>query len=140
MRVRYGLLLVFVAACGSGSTAYSPTPPPAPPPPPPPPPGATVQLVAMDNYSFSPASPTIKAGTIVRWVNNSTTAHTATSDAGVSPSFDSGSVGPPGQDGYGGTTPAGSFERTFSTPGTYAYHCTFHGTLNNMKGTITVTP
>jgi len=29
---------------------------------------------------------------------------------------------------------------TFSTPGTYAYHCTFHGTLNNMKGTITVTP
>jgi len=59
------------------------------------------------------------------------------------PAFDSGTLAAPGTttDPYGGTTttPGGSYSTTFSTPGTYAYHCTFHGTLHNMTGTITVT-
>jgi len=36
-------------------------------------------------------------------------------------------------------TAGGAYSQTFPTPGTYAYHCTFHATTNNMKGTITVT-
>ena len=135
MRLCYGLLLASIAACGS-STSNSSNPPAAPPPPPP---GAPTTTITMTDYQFTPATITIKAGTIVKWVNNGTTTHTATSDAGA---FDSGAISAPGtaQDPYGGTTqtPGGSFEMTFSTPGTYSYHCTYHGTLRNMTGTITV--
>ena len=106
----------------------------------PPPSGASVETVSMMDFAFSPATKTIKVGTVVKWVNDGKTAHTATSDGGA---FDSGTLAASGttMDAYGGTTttPGGSFSMTFSTPGTYAYHCTFHGTLNNMKGTITVT-
>lgn len=136
MRLSYGLLLAFLVACGSDATSSSNANPP-------PPPGPSTQTINMTEYAFSSASLTIKAGTIVKWENKGTTSHTTTSDAGVSPAFDSGTLAAPGTttDPYGGTTttPGGSFQMTFSTPGTYTYHCTFHGTLNNMKGTITVT-
>ena len=106
--------------------------------------GGVPVAVTMADYYFAPAPLTIKAGTTVKWANTGTTSHTVTSDAGVSPAFDSGSLPAPGttMDPYGGTvhTSGGSYSATFSTPGTYAYHCTFHGTTNNMKGTITVTP
>ena|SRR5437867_1888707 len=105
--------------------------------------GVSADVITADYY-FSPASITIKAGTTVKWANGGTTSHTITSDAGVSPAFDSGTLAPPGttMDPYGGTTttPGGSYTATFPTPGTYAYHCTFHGTTKNMTGTITVTP
>ena len=136
MRIRVGIAsAIIAAACGgsSGPTSSGSTnnPPPS---------GATVETVSMTDFAFTPASPTIKAGTLVKWVNNGKTAHTATSDGGA---FDSGTLAAPGttMDPYGGTTttPGGSFSMTFATPGTYAYHCTFHGTLNNMKGTINVT-
>jgi plastocyanin len=132
-RVGLGTLLLVGAACGGGSsspTGVASNPPPQP----------SVVSVAMDNYSFAPAALTIKAGTAVRWSNDGTTPHTATSDTGVSPGFDSGSVGPGGPDGYGGMTAGGTFKTTFTTPGTYRYHCTFHGTTQGMTGTITVTP
>jgi plastocyanin len=45
--------------------------------------------------------------------------------------FDDGSASSALQD-------QGTFEKTFSTPGTYMYHCSVHGTLG-MTGTITVT-
>jgi plastocyanin len=139
MRFNVGFAAAIIASgCGGSSpTSYGSGNNP---PPPPPPPGAT-QTVSMTDYAFTPATATVKAGTMVKWVNNGATSHTATSDAAGT--FDSGTLAAPGTttDPYGGmtTTPGGSFSFTFSTPGTYTYHCTFHGSLNNMKGTITVT-
>ncbi len=140
MRLSYGLLLIVLVACGSNPTSSSNANPP-------PPPGSSTQTINMTEYAFSSASLTIKAGTTVKWENKGTTSHTTTSDAGVSPAFDSGTLAAPGttMDPYGGTTttPGGSFQMTFSTPGTYTYHCTFHGVSGSvpgtMKGTITVT-
>jgi plastocyanin len=142
MRVRVGIWSAMItAACGgsSGTTGVTNQPPA--------PPATPTQTISMTDYAFSPAAPTIKAGTIVKWVNNGNTSHTATSDGGVAPTFDSGTLAAPGTttDPYGGTTttPGGAFQVTFSTPGTYTYHCTFHGVPGSipgtMKGTITVT-
>jgi plastocyanin len=142
MRLFYGVLLALLAACGGSTPTGSDGSPNTPQPP-----GPPTQTINMTEYAFSSASPTIQAGTTVKWVNNGTTSHTATSDAGISPAFDSGTLAAPGTttDPYGGTTttPGGSFQMTFSTPGTYTYHCTFHGVPGSvpgtMMGTITVT-
>lgn len=153
MGVRYGLFLAFIAACsGSGSTSYSPTPPPAPPPPPPPPAaGPTIDVSMTDNnglgpYAFSPAPLTITVGTTVKWTNNGKVSHTATSDQ-TPAVWNSGTVSPAGtgtcnpSDPYctPGTTPAGTYQRTFNTAGTFPYHCEEHK-LQGMMGTITVNP
>jgi plastocyanin len=84
--------------------------------------------------AFTPNPVTISAASFgsVIWFNDDDgggaygsngTAHNITADDG---SFASGAL-PPGS----------SFEGTFSTPGTYGYHCSIHPT---MKGTVTVTP
>lgn len=78
--------------------------------------------VAVVDFSFNPATLTLPKGTTVTWTNTGSTTHTVTADDG---SFDSGNL-PAGQ----------TFSRTFSTAGTFAYHCTIHA---SMKGTITVT-
>jgi plastocyanin len=62
----------------------------------------------------------VKAGTTVTWVNNDDTVHTSTSDSGL---WDSGII----QIGS-------SFSHTFSTAGTFPYHCNVHP----MTGTIVV--
>jgi plastocyanin len=98
-------------------------------------------------YAFSPATVTITAGTFVRWTNTGKATHTSTSDATPQPVWNSGNVAAAGSgscDPYDpyctpGTSPAGTYGRTFSTPGTYQYHCQFH-TAQGMTGTITVTP
>lgn len=77
--------------------------------------------VTISNFAFQPASLQIAAGTTVTWTNSDSTAHTATSDDGV---FDSGAL-----------APGASFTQTFTTPGTYAYHCQIHPF---MKATIVV--
>lgn len=140
MRVSVGCWVILVAACG-GSTPTG---------------GGGNQQSSRDvsmtdngggaPYSFSPASLTIPAGTLVKWTNNGKTAHTTTSDD-AQPLWDSGTILPPGStscppsDPYcqPGTTPGGTYQRTFDTPGTYQYHCAFHG-QQGMTGTITVTP
>ena len=88
---------------------------------------------------FSPAKVTIKAGQTVRWVNNAATLHSvdATPDdvinkADVSlppgaPEFDSGFM-----------QPGGTFDYTFTIPGTYRYTCIPHE-KDGMNGTIIVT-
>src|SRR5215203_5566092 len=48
--------------------------------------------VVIKNFSFKPAHITIKRGTKVRWINNDSTAHTAT--ANKKRSFDSGRLSP----------------------------------------------
>ena len=141
MRLRSGgFVLVLVAACGGSSPTGGNTPP-------------NVRNVIMNDnagaapYAYSPATVTVTVGTTVQWTNNGGTAHTTTSDATPQPIWNSGTVLPAGSascpptDPYcqPGGTPAGTYQVTFSSPGTYQYHCEFHGP-QGMTGTITVTP
>ncbi len=89
---------------------------------------STTQVVSMVNFAFSPDPITIPVGTTLQWHNTTTTTpHTATADDG---SFDTGTVNPQ----------ANSILITFTTPGTFAYHCIFHGAPGGigMAGTIIV--
>jgi plastocyanin len=80
--------------------------------------------VTIGDFSFSPSTLTIKAGTTVTWTNSGPSAHTTTSDTGV---WDSGTLGAPSSSGgYGGGSPGGTYSFTFNTPGTYTYHCKIH--------------
>ncbi len=83
--------------------------------------GTYTLSVSISGFAFSPASLTAKQNTKVTWTNNDSVTHTVTSDTGL---FDSGNI-PAG----------GTYNYTFSTAGTYAYHCTIHP---NMKGTVMV--
>jgi plastocyanin len=78
------------------------------------------------SFAFSPATLTIKAGTTVTWKNTTAASHTVTSDDGKS--FDSGMANPI-------TAQSGTFSHTFTTAGTFAYHCAIHPF---MKATIIV--
>ena len=78
--------------------------------------------VEMKELAFNPTTLTVPTGSKVTWTNNDTTAHTVTFDDG---SADSGNLA------VGST-----FDHTFATAGTFAYHCTIH---SFMKGTVTVT-
>ena len=88
----------------------------------------TVMIITDSNgsFAFSPASLTIKAGTTVTWKNTTAAPHTVTSDDGKS--FDSGSANPI-------AAQSGTFSFTFTTAGTFAYHCAIHPF---MKATIVV--
>ena len=90
---------------GSGST----TPPPSP------------NAVTIAGMSFSPGNLSVVIGTTVTWTNNDAMTHTVTADGG---SFDSGNL-----------APAGKFSKTFSTVGTFPYHCAIH---SGMAGSIVV--
>jgi len=84
--------------------------------------GTTLEI-SMVNFSFSPKEVAIKKGTTVTWTNQDSAVHTVTSDM---PLFDSGDL-----------AQGKSFSYTFSTAGTFAYHCTPHHA--SMTGTIVVT-
>jgi plastocyanin len=106
----------------------------------PPPPGTAA--VTINDFAFSPATITIKAGGSVKWTNAGPSAHTTTSDANVWASPTLGAPRDPGG-GYGDTgSPGGTFQFTFTEPGTYPYHCSLHPPTiyPNFVGTITVTP
>lgn len=105
-------------------------------------PSATLACVTIQDFTFSPASVSIKVGTTVKWTNNGPSAHTSTSDAGV---WNSGGLSAPTSGGaYGGGSAGGSYQFTFATAGTYGYHCTFHPPslpqYAGFTGTITVNP
>src|SRR5437879_8039602 len=99
MRLNVGIAAAIIAAGCGGSSSSSYGTGNNPPPPPPPPPAAPVETISMTAYAFTQSTPTIKAGTVVKWVNNSNTAHTATGD--VAGPFERGARGPPTH-----TTPA----------------------------------
>lgn len=101
--------------------------------------------VSAVEYSFSPETLTVTVGATVTWTNNGTTTHTATSDAGDSLTWDSGSLAGSTPNPYGGTSPGASFSKTFTKAGIYPYHCSFHGVVgtpdyHGMVGAIKVTP
>ena len=120
MRIRMHLLalaaLSIIAGCGGDSTSPSSTnnnnnnqtgtP--------------TADVTVYNNY-YSPASLTISKGTVVTWTWASQGVdHTVTFDDG--PTSDQ--------------IATGTYSRTFTAAGTYAYHCVIHGTA--MSGTVTV--
>jgi plastocyanin len=86
--------------------------------------GGEDDQVSVRNNSFSPATLGVDAGSTVFWVwASGGTLHNVTFDDDVA----SGNLGD------------GTFERTFSEPGTYPYHCTIHGSATaGMRGTVTV--
>lgn len=89
--------------------------------------GATVKIDgAFGNFKFDPGTITIKVGTSVTWMNTTSAPHTATSDSGAPASFDSGAI----------NASSGTFSFTFTKPGTYNYHCSYH---SYMHATIVVT-
>ena len=81
--------------------------------------------VSVADFSFAPMTVTVHAGDTVSWSNHGPSPHTVTADAG---GFDSGNLNP----GQG-------FSHTFSTAGTFSYHCQYHQS-QGMVGTVVVLP
>jgi plastocyanin len=80
--------------------------------------------VAVSNFAFEPQTITVTAGTTVDW-NDIGGRHTVEFDDG---SFKSEEM-----------VAGGQTSRTFSTPGTYPYHCGLHGDAGSgMAGTVIV--
>jgi amicyanin len=77
--------------------------------------------VRIDNFTFSPAALTVKAGTTVTWTNADDIPHTVDS---TTKAFKSGALD---------TDQAFSF--TFTTPGSYKYFCALHP---HMTGLVVV--
>lgn len=78
--------------------------------------------VSIKNMAFNPGSVSVTTGATVTWTNSDTTIHTVTADDG---SFNSGNIA------VGAT-----YNKVFSTAGTFSYHCTLHP---EMTGKVVVT-
>jgi plastocyanin len=77
--------------------------------------GGSTQEVKIVNFSFTPATLTVSAGTTVKWTNQDSAAHTVTANDG---SFDSGQM-----------AQGATFSFTFSKAGTFSYKCGNHPTM-----------
>jgi amicyanin len=77
--------------------------------------------VKIDNFTFSPPTLTVSAGTTVTWKNEDDIPHTVTSTAKV---FKSSAL-----------DTDDNFSFTFTTPGVYEYFCSLHP---HMTGKIVV--
>lgn len=112
------LVTLCLTACGSTSTSPSTTTPA-------PAGSTTVMMVSgastLSSTAYSPNPISVSVGTIVSWLNNDNTAHTSAANNGAwtSPSI----------------APGSRFNQTFTTAGSFPYHCTIHP---GMVGTITV--
>jgi plastocyanin len=117
------LVVLVVAGCGgssggggstssqSSSSATTPSPAAA---------GPAVRAAKVDikSFKFNPGVIAVKKGGRITWANSDSTAHTATADAR---SFDTQSI-----------NPSGSKSVSFTTAGTFAYHCDFHPFMKAM--------
>jgi plastocyanin len=79
------------------------------------------QQVTIDNFTFSPATVTIAAGTTVTWINHDDVPHTVTSNDKL---FSSQAM-----------DTDGTFSHMFTAPGIYPYFCAVH---RHMTGQIIV--
>lgn len=122
MLYRSALLVVVIGMLASCSNSASPTSPSTPPS------NANSAAVNVPNTggygvgasSFVPGVVTIPVGGNVNWSNSDSIEHHPTADDGA----------------WNEDLPAGgSAAHSFSTPGTYSYHCSIHP---SMTGTITV--
>jgi plastocyanin len=77
-------------------------------------------------FGYTPDTITIVIGknNTVVWINNDASIHTATSDSSGADAFTTGDI-----------TAGASAQVTFTTAGTFTYHCVYH---NFMQGTIIV--
>ena len=75
-------------------------------------PAAAANQVIIENFSFVPATLTVKAGTKVTWINRDDVPHTVNENDKV---FKSGTMDTDDQ-----------FSYTFSSPGTFGYFCALH--------------
>lgn len=82
--------------------------------------------VTMSNNTYSPAKLTVAKGTTVTWTNKEAKPHTVTAD-------DNSFASKPMKEND-------TFSFKFDKPGTFAYHCAFHGGNGGkgMAGTVTV--
>src|SRR5437867_1216368 len=97
-------------------------------------PGGPVSTVTIQDFSFSPATLSVKVGSTIQWTNQGPSPHTATSDIGI---WDSGQLSPP----LGSNSLGGSDRCTFKTTGIFHYHCSIHppSRFPSFRGTIPVT-
>jgi plastocyanin len=79
--------------------------------------------VTISGFAFGPASITVKTGQTVTWTNQDNAAHTVVADdnSWASPNIAKGE----------------SYTHTFTSAGTFTYHCSIHPT---MKATVVVSP
>ena len=91
---------------------------------------SNTNVVINDTQGFVPNTLTIRAGQTVTWTNSGNNVHTASSNAGYTPAFDSGGMGN-GQ----------KFSYQFTLPGTYGYHSQTEPvySTDSATGTVTVT-
>ena len=75
----------------------------------------------LGNRAFVPDEVDVAVGGTVTWVNTDTVSHTSTSNAS---GWDSGII-----------APGREFSSTFTTAGTFPYHCAIHP---GMVGTVVV--
>jgi len=74
--------------------------------------GSGANASIAQSYSPDPVTVVIGVNNTVTWTNNDSAPHTVTANDG---SFDSGNM-----------APSATFTFTFTTPGTYHYHCIYH--------------
>ena len=124
------LLVVAIVGCGGSSTAPSggsnnnnPITQPSPG-------GSSSNSIEVGNNFFDPNSTTVAVGTKVTWSWNTCSGDGYGGQTCVSHAilFDDGTAS--------GAQSDGSWSRTFTSAGTYKYHCTIHGAA--MSGTIVV--
>jgi plastocyanin len=86
-------------------------------------PAIATNAVSISNFKFGPEAITVKVGASVTWTNTDDEAHTVffSYDGSRSPIL---------------VNSANVYSKTFSTPGTFVYHCTIHPF---MTGTVVVT-
>jgi plastocyanin len=127
------LLLAVIWGCGGGGSSSGGSDNSS---------GSTTRNVATTGNASSPTgfsfeSPvTVKSGTIVKWVNQSSAPHSVVWDAQTPSSAAAPGAGI-GTFGAGATSDAW-VAPTVSANTTYAYHCGIHGPM--MSGDIVVTP
>lgn len=82
----------------------------------------TTHAVTIKDFSFTSSTLTVKAGDTVVWTQQDSVPHTVTSDTGSELGSPTLSVGQ-------------TYSHTFTTKGTFTYHCTPHP---RMKATVVV--
>jgi plastocyanin len=114
------------ANAGSGGTAGGSTATPAGG-------GATTNQIVIRNFTFTPSTTTVSAGTKVTWTNQDSTIHDVTSASGPGTGATPTSLFTSGNLAQGKT-----FSYTFKNPGTYYYECKIHAALASMHAVVIV--
>ena len=110
------IMIIAVSGCSAQKTQVQPTTAPT---------TGDVGIkkdVEISGFAFNPSTLTIPKGTSIIWTNKDSAKHTIVSDTGNEINSDSISQGE-------------TYVHTFSSPGTYSYHCGIHP---SMKGKVIV--